>query len=362
MQVLRRLWLGLLSYKFVYIYTVLLLVIGFTSYTQAASRQYIRFDDRSLLIYNSEPGVTTTYKVSLTYHTPANISALDMQFCKDPIPYDPCDPPAGLDVSHAVLSDQTGVNDYAITGQNDHQITLTRDPSTPVGQTPSTYTFTGIVNATDMSHSYAIRLADFTDANDVGTQNFVDVGAVTTQVQEGVTLETQVPPILVFCVEKIVNNTCNINSGGNYQDLGDINDDDLKTLVTTSQMGAGTNASNGYSITVHGTTVASGTHIIDPLTAPTESAPGNSQFGINLVKNTAPNVGENLDDSTGNVAISPGYDVPNKFMYHDGDEVASASSVSLVGRYTVSYILNTPPKLRAGVYTTTITYICTGRF
>lgn len=360
MQVLRRLWLGLLSYKFVYIYTVLLLLCAFTSYTSAAGRQYIRFDNRSLLIYNSEPGVTTTYKVSLTYHTPANIQALDMQFCTDPIPYDPCDPPAGLDVSHAVLSDQTGVNDYTITGQNDHQITLTRTPD-PIGQTPSSYTFTGIVNPVDMSHSYAIRLADFTDVNDVGTQNFVNVGAVTTQIQEGVTLETQVPPILVFCVEKIVSNTCNINSGGNYQDLGDINDDN-QTLMTTSQMGAGTNASNGYVITVHGTTFASGSHVINPLPVPTESAPGNSQFGINLVKNTAPVIGDDPENATGNIVVSSGYDTPNKFMYHDGDEVAEASSVSLVGRYTVSYIVNTPPKLRAGVYTTTITYVCTGRF
>lgn len=358
MQMLRRLWLSLLSYKFVYIYTVLLLVCALSAYASAADRQYIRFDNRSLLIYNSEAAATTTYQVSLTYHTPASVGSLDMQFCMDPIPYDPCDVPAGMDVSHAVLADQTGVNDYTISYQDDHHIILSRNPDA-IGQTPSAYTFTGIVNPTDMSHSFAIRLSDYASTDATG--QFINVGSVTSQIEEGVILETQVPPILVFCVEKIVNNTCNVNSGGNYQDLGDINDDN-QTLMTTSQMGAGTNASNGYAITIHGTTMAAGTHVIDALTIPTESAPGNSQFGLNLVKNTAPAIGEDPENATGNISVSTNYDVPNKFMYHDGDEVASASGVSLVGRFTVSYIVNTPPKLRAGVYTTTITYVCTGRF
>ena len=282
-----------------------------------------------------------------------------MQFCVDPIPYDPCVPPTGLDVSHAVLSDQTGVNDYNISLQTTNHIILTRSPSV-VGQTPSTYTFSGIVNPTDMSHSYSIRLSDYASTDATGA--IIDLGSVLTQVSEGILLETQVPPTLVFCVEKLVDDNCNTNSGGNYQDLGDINDDDLKTLYTTSQMGAGTNASNGYSITVHGTTMAAGTHVINALDTPTVSAPGNSQFGINLVENTAPNIGHNTDGSSGNTVVSANYDIPNKFYYHDGDEVASAPNVSLVGRFTVSYIVNTPPKLRAGVYTTTITYICTGRF
>jgi len=358
MQMLRRLWLGLLSYKFVYVYTLALLFAAFLSYTADAT-VVIRFEPRSLLINSSEPGVTTNYTVTLGYTTQTSIGSLDLKFCVSPIPYLPCDVPTGLDVSHATLSDQTGVNDYHISYQDTNHIILTRNPDV-VGNTLSTYTFSGIVNPTDMSHSYAIRLADYASQDATGT--VIDLGSVTNQITTGVSLGTQVPPILVFCVEKIVNDTCNINSGGNYQDLGDINDDDLKTLMTTSQMGAGTNATNGYAITVHGTTIASGTHVINPLTIPTESAPGNSQFGINLVKNTSPVIGNDPDNATGNISVSPDYAIPNKFVYRDGDEVAAASSVSLVGRYTVTYIVNTPPKLRAGVYTTTLTYICTGRF
>jgi hypothetical protein len=364
MQVLRRLWLGLLSYKFVYFYTLVLLVGSLVTYTSSAT-VVIRFEPRSLLISNSEPGATATYTITLGYTTQTTVGSLDLKFCESPIPYFGCDPnvpgdvPAGLDVSHAVLSDQTGVNDYSISYQDTNHIILTRNPDV-VGNTLSTYTFTGIVNPIDTAHSYAIRMADY--ASQDATGEIIDLGSVTNQAQGGIMLGTQVPPTLVFCVEKIVSNTCNFNSGGNYQDLGDINDDDLKTFMTTSQMGAGTNASGGYAITVHGTTLASGNRVINPLTTPTVSAPGNSQFGINLVKNTDPAIGNDPDNATGNISVMPDYAIPNRFVYRDGDVVAEASSVSLVGRYTVTYVVNTPPKLRAGVYTTTITYICTGRF
>jgi len=102
--------------------------------------------------------------------------------------------------------------------------------------------------------------------------------------------------------------------------------------------------------------------VIDALTSPTVSAAGNSQFGINLAANTTPLLGSDPDGASTDTSVDPGYATPNEFMFHDGDEVASASNVSLIKRYTVSYVVNSPPDLRAGVYTTTITYICTGRF
>ena len=48
-----------------------------------------RFQDRSLYMQSSEPGVTTSYKVSFSYMSPNPVGSLDMQFCIDPIPYHP---------------------------------------------------------------------------------------------------------------------------------------------------------------------------------------------------------------------------------------------------------------------------------
>jgi hypothetical protein len=153
---------------------------------------------------------------------------------------------------------------------------------------------------------------------------------------------------------------CKITVGGNVKNLGTL--DATNVLATTSQMAVGTNASNGFAITTNGPSMEAGTNVIDPLDVPTVSAPGNSQFGINLVQNTSPALGSDPDGDSTNAIVDPGYNTPNEFMYHDGDTVAEAPNVSLVRRYTVTYVVNVPPDIRPGVYTTTITYICTGRF
>jgi len=356
MQKLKRLSVGLLPHRLAIAQTVLLLLCSFVIFTAQGSA-VIRFTHRSLFINNAEPGVTTQYKVSLTYTTQTTVGSIDMLFCMDPIPTDPCDAPTGLDVSNALLSNQTGETGYHANILAANHIVLSRTPGA-VGNTPSTYTFDNVVNPTDMSHSFSIRLSDYASTDASGP--IIDLGSVLSAINLGVTIETQVPPMLLFCVGQVVNEGCTGTNGINYQDLGPLSPDE--TLYTQSEMSAATNASGGYVITANGPTMEAGTHVIDALTSPTASAAGNSQFGINLTANSSPNIGANPTGASTNAIVSPNYDNPNEFMYHDGDAVASAPGVSLFRTFTVSYIINSPPNLRAGVYTTTITYICTGRF
>jgi hypothetical protein len=333
-----------------------LLLCSFMIFTARAT-VVIRFEPRSLFVYDINPGATTKYQVTLGYTTQTSVGSLDMQFCIDPIPYDPCVAPTGLDLTNATLSDQAGETGYSLQVLSSNHVLLTRTPSV-AGNTLSTYTLDNVVNPTFESHSFAIRLSDYASTD--GSGPIIDLGSVTTQITEPIIIETQVPPILVFCVAAQVSLNCDSTSGGNYTDMGTLSPD--HTLTATSQMAAGTNASNGYTISVHGTTMVAGTHVIDSLTTPTASAMGNSQFGINLVDNTAPALGADPDGAFTNAVVSANYDQPNLFTYNDGDEVASAPHVSLVRRFTVSYIVNSPPNLRPGVYTTTVTYICAGRF
>jgi hypothetical protein len=292
----------------------------------------------------------------------------ELLFCYDPIPserlsaenpvdHHPCVAPVGLDVSNAQLSGQFGVTGYTIASQTTNEIILTRVPGT-VAETPSVYTFDNVVNPTDTSQAFAIRLSDYPTTDASGS--LINLGSVISQVNDGVVLETQVPPLLVFCVAASVAQNCASTSGGNYNDMGDLAPD--QTLEATSQMAAGTNASNGYVITANGPTLEAGTHVIDALPVPTVSAKGNSQFGINLTANTSPQMGADPDGPFANATVMPDYAIPNHFVYNDGDAIASAPNVSLIRRFTVSYIVNSPPDIRAGVYTTTITFICTGRF
>jgi len=317
-----------------------------------------RFIDRSLLINNSEPGATTTYTITLQYNSLTAVGSLDMLFCYDPIPTDPCVAPAGLDVSNATLSAQTGETGFSLTTLSASHLLLSRPPAV-VGSETSTYTFTGVVNPSDTSQSFAIRLSDYASTDASGT--LIDLGSVVSEATPGITVETQVPPILIFCLAQQVSSDCLDDSGGNYSDLGEL----LSTqpLTAQSQIAVSTNATNGYVVTVNGPTLFAGTHSIPALGIPTVSVPGTNQFGINLVANTAPLVGLNPDGSPDSgFQIGPNYAIPNEYEYQDGTVVASAPHVSLGRRYTISYIVNSSDNLPAGVYTTTLTFICSGRF
>jgi len=370
MEKVKGLQTRLLPHRLIMLQTAVLVLCAFMVFTAQATVVY-RFNDRSLYINDPTPGATTQYKVAFTYNNQSwttTVGSIDLLFCYDPVPsepitpenpvdHHPCIAPAGLDVSNAQLSGQFGEIGYTILSQSTNEIILTRTPGA-VAETPSIYTFDNIVNPTDTTQPFAIRLSDYPTTDATGP--LINLGSVMSELGEGVTLETQVPPQLIFCVAAQVDLICANPQGGNYTDMGEITPD--HTLTALSQMAAGTNASNGYVITVNGPTMEAGTNIISPLPIPTASAMGNNQFGINLTTNTSPALGQDPDGPFTNAVVAPDYAVPNQFMYHDGDVVASAPNVSLIRRFTVSYILNAAPNLHPGVYTTTITYICTGRF
>ncbi|RYE15684.1 MAG: hypothetical protein EOP51_26645 [Sphingobacteriales bacterium] len=127
-------------------------------------------------------------------------------------------------------------------------------------------------------------------------------------------------------------------------------------------MAVGTNASGGFAITANGTPMSAGMNVIDSPTSPTESVQGTNQFGLNLVANDAPIVGSNPEGEWANAIPSPDYSLPNRYKYVSGDVVAYSPNVSLMKKFTVSYIVNSSKNLKAGVYSTTITYIASGRF
>jgi hypothetical protein len=319
----------------------------------------IRFSDRSLTINNANANATATYTLSMQYTTQTSIGSLRMQFCLDPIPYDPCVPPAGLNVENAILDSQTGETGYSITQRSSNELVLSRTPSVVVGGgQQSTYVFSGITNPNETTNSYSIRLDDYASTD--GSGDIVDLGSVETQLTTPVELETQVPPMLIFCAAQEVSDDCSTTDDNNYTDLGTLSSTD--TLYTQSQMAAGTNASLGYVITANGTSMQAGTSVINSPTSPTASEPGTNQFGINLVANTEPDIGADPDISDDTAQPNPLYGQSNKYMYQDGDVVAEAPDVSLVQKFTISYILNSSPNLTPGVYNTTITYIASGRF
>jgi hypothetical protein len=219
----------------------------------------------------------------------------------------------------------------------------------------SVYDFSNAANPTAAGTFY-VRIS--THASVDGTGANIDFGALAQATVNGLSVSTEVPPVLKFCVGIAVEFDCSA-TGSNIVDLGVLSSSQARS--GKSQMIAATNAEMGLAITANGTTMTSGINEIPALAAPTVSAPGNGQFGINLRANTDPSVGE--DPSGAGVSNpSASYDTPNRFMFKHGDIIATSPVASELRRFTVSYLANIPPTQPPGVYNATLTYICTATF
>lgn len=289
--------------------------------------------------------------------SPDPIGSVDLLFCIDPIPHHPCVVPPGFDASGAVLSDQAGEQGFSILSKTANHIVLTRPPNA-ITANDSAYVFDNIVNTTMTDKSFAVRLRSHTTTNATGPQ--VDFGSVMGQITESIKIETQVPPMLIFCVAEQVEEDCSDTNENYYTDMGNLSPQ--STLTAQSQMAIGTNASAGFVITANGAPMSAGTSVIDALPVPTESKPGTNQFGINLVANNSPTVGGDPEGPWTNALPTANYSTPNKYKFISGDAVAESPNVSLMRKFTVSYIVNSNPAIRPGIYTTTVTYIASGRF
>lgn len=290
--------------------------------------------------------------------SPQAVGSVDMLFCIDPIPYMPCVTPPGLDVSQAVLSNQTGEIGFSILTKSTNHIVLSRTSAALTSPEVSSYTFTNIKNPNDTSQAFSIRLKSLGSSDGTGQQ--IDFGSVRGSVTNAIVIETQVPPMLIFCAAGEVEDYCQGTNENYYSDMGNLSADN--TLIAQSQMAVGTNATAGFVITANGLPMSAGNNVIDGLEMPTESTQGINQFGINLVANDQPTVGLDPAGEWANAVAATDYSQPNKYKYVSGDVVAYSDSVSLMKKFTISYIVNSDPDLRAGVYSTTITFMASGRF
>ncbi|HEY2004533.1 MAG TPA: hypothetical protein VGH44_05470, partial [Candidatus Saccharimonadia bacterium] len=82
------------------------------------------------------------------------------------------------------------------------------------------------------------------------------------------------------------------------------------------------------------------------------------------VANTTPSVGVNVTPTGAgfNGAAATNYNTANSFRFVSGETVASSSAVSNAQKFTNSYIVNVPGSQPAGLYASTMTYICTATF
>lgn len=316
-----------------------------------------RLQDRSIYMNSTEAGASTFYRISFRYMSPDPVGSVEFLFCDDPIPYHPCVVPPGLNVAGAALTEQINDTGFTLASASTNRLVLQRTPTAPSGDRAA-YTFEGMINPSHAGDAFAVRLKTFTSTDATGEQ--VDFGSMRAQITEHITIETQVPPMLIFCLAQEVQYNCAGTNDIYYTDMGELSP--TSTLTAQSQMAVGTNATGGFAITANGAPMSAGTKIIPSLDQPTESQQGQNQFGINLVANTAPAIGNDPEGEWANAVESDDYGQPDKYVFRSGDIVAYSPNVSLMKKFTVSYIVNSSPNLKAGVYTTTINFIASGRF
>ncbi len=317
-----------------------------------------QISSRSLRIESVVPSATTRHSFTFSYDTSASVPAIGsiaFEYCTSPLDQIACVAPTGMDASGAILTDQTGETGFSILSAQSNKIILTRTPAQPPAANPSAYVFDTIVNPSTTATLF-VRISTYTTAD--GTGPFTDFGAVANSTTRGVQLSTEEPPYLKFCVGLSLGNDCT-TANESVVDLGDLSTS--RAASGSSQMIAATNAEFGLAITVYGTTMTSGNNVIQSLTSPTVSAPGNAQFGMNLRDNSDPNVGEE-PSGAGIANPTTAYNIPNRYLFQSGNVVATSPDATDSRKFTSSYIVNISPVQPPGVYTATLTYICTATF
>lgn len=115
----------------------------------------------------------------------------------------------------------------------------------------------------------------------------------------------------------------------------------------------GTNAANGYTMTLSGNTLTYGGATIDAIgTTNSASSTGTEQFGLRMTS------------SGGSGAVSAPY-AASGFAYDTAafpDQIASSSTASSDTTYSVRYLANISSSTDAGAYTATLTYVATANF
>jgi hypothetical protein len=309
---------------------------------------------RNVVVGSSGQGVTTSYTANMTTATTANIGSIKFQFCDSAT--GTCNLPGGVVTTSSTLSAQSGATGFTLQNGANGAPYITRAAANLNSGTPLSYTLSTITNPAAANTTYYVRITTYTGSD--GATGPTDNGTVAMSTAQPVQLTGVTPEILVFCVGTSIGSDCT-SVAGNTIDFGDFSP--VATRTGTSVMQAQTNAANGYSITVNGTTLSSGANTIAAMAAQAGSVPGTGQFGLNLRANATPAVGSE-PSGTGTGTFTANYGSADNYRFVTGDSVASAGVPTNANTFTSSYIANIGGAQAAGVYTATMTYICTASF
>jgi hypothetical protein len=321
----------------------------------------------------SKPGGVVNHLFSFTVATTGNVGSIKFEYCTTAS--GACTTPTGLVTTSATLGNETGATGFSIVNTTNGAPYLTRTASSIASSTAVTYRLDSITNPTATNTTFHVRISTYASTDTTGSAT--DTGTVTASTATQIVLTGTMPESLIFCTGATISTTggipdCSTATAGSvsFNQLFSPSD----TATATSQMAASTNATSGYSISVNGPTLTSGSNTIAAMASATTGVRGTGQFGMNLKANTVststPAVGTEVAPAANGTNYkgqsSAGYNTVDTFKFVSGDSVAASDNGGAGPTdsqiFTVAYIVNVPGSQIAGTYTTTLTYICTPTF
>ena len=311
---------------------------------------------RSIRVASSVPSATTQHIYGFNIQTVGTIGSIEFEYCENsPLIGSPCTVPTGLDVSGATITSQSGETGFIVdAATTSNRLLISRAPVANAA-IPVAYTFSNVVNHSTANLPVFVRITTYPTGD--GSGPYTDDGSVAYSTASPVTIAGFVPPYITFCVGVTVAGDCS-SANGQRLDFGELTPN--QTKFATSQFAGATNDPAGYSTTVNGLTMTSGTNIIPALVTPTTSQLGISQFGMNLRSNNIPSVGANLS-GVGTSSPTTDFNQANRFAFKNAI-VANSNLPTDFNLFTASYIVNVAENQSPGIYNTTLTYIATAAF
>jgi hypothetical protein len=318
----------------------------------------LKLSNRAVSLSTATPSAVAAHSFQLTTGTTAAVGSMVFEYCANsPLFESSCDPPAGLSLTGAALTQQTGNTGFSIDtiDSTASRLVISRPP-VAAAAVPSSYTFSNVVNPSANDQTTYVRISTYNSTQGAGS--FIDEGSVAFSTVPNFAVGAYVPPFLNLCVGITVAGDCS-QATGDSLDLGVLSAQ--ATRSATSQFAASTNDYNGCIIYVLGTTMTSGNNII-PAVVNQPAGPSNaSKFGLNLRKNNNPAVGEE-PSGAGTIIPASSYNSPNFFSFIAGSQIANSPLSTDYKRLTVSYAVNVNASQPPGVYTTTLTYLGSAQF
>jgi hypothetical protein len=182
---------------------------------------------------------------------------------------------------------------------------------------------------------------------------FGDTGSITVPIltDDQVQVSATVAQSITFTISDNSIGFGNLTSANARYATGDTSGSDSETGA--HDLVVGTNASNGYTLTLGGNTLTSGSNEIDSIGATNAaSSAGTEQFGVRFTA------------SGGSGAVAAPY-AASGFAFDSAafpDTVASATGSTANTTYSARYLANITANTPAGSYASTLTYVATANF